>query len=225
MDIAETWRRNRGLVVVWGIGASGIVFMAMLMVMGLRHSPPETFVPTPLEARPARGQLVGPKLVTVDASAGDRWHFFSFEEGTVVQNPEPLGWDIAFRRFRVIANGGAGFAGEGGIADLGEASLDGVAVVPSAGYVANTVRSDSINTAIEEWYDYSYISHLLSPKPRVYAIRTADGRYAKLQFVGYYCPGAVPGCVTFRYIYQGGGGVDMLSHLSDVGTWPNKSRE
>jgi hypothetical protein len=39
----------------------------------------------------------------------------------------------------------------------------------------------------------------------VYAIRTADGRYAKLEIVSYYCPGAVSGCLTFRYAYQGSG--------------------
>jgi hypothetical protein len=209
MEITNVWTRHRGLAAVLAVGACGLAFMAMLVVMGLRRTAPETFAPTSLEPRPARGQLVGPRVVTVDASAGDRWQYFSFEDGTVVESPGPLGWDLAFRRFRVIANGGHGFAGSGGIADLGEASLDGVTVVPSAGYTLNSVRSDTTNGAVEEWYDYSYISHLLSPKPRVYAVRTAEGRHAMLQFVGYYCPGAVPGCVTFRYVYQGGGGVSM----------------
>ncbi len=39
----------------------------------------------------------------------------------------------------------------------------------------------------------------------MYAIRTADGRYAKVEIVGYYCPGAEPGCLTLRYVYQGDG--------------------
>jgi hypothetical protein len=39
----------------------------------------------------------------------------------------------------------------------------------------------------------------------VWAVRTADGRYAKLEMVGYYCPGPQPGCPTFRYVYQGDG--------------------
>jgi hypothetical protein len=40
----------------------------------------------------------------------------------------------------------------------------------------------------------------------VYAVRTADGRFAKLQVISYYCTGAIPGCLTFRYVYQGAGG-------------------
>jgi hypothetical protein len=210
MEIAESWKQHRGLVAVFVVAGCAFAAMALLVVMGLRHSPPDTFVPTPLEPQPAGGRLVGPRLVTVDASAEDRWHFFSFEEGTVVESPGPLGWDLAFRRFQVIANGGDGFMGTGGIADLGEASLEEIRAVPGSGYTGNTAGSDTINAAVQEWYDYSYFSHLLSPKPRVYAVRTADGRYAKLQFVGYYCPGAMPGCVTFRYVFQGAGGVGML---------------
>jgi hypothetical protein len=30
-----------------------------------------------------------------------------------------------------------------------------------------------------------------------------DGRYAALQILGYYCAEARPGCLTFRYVYQG----------------------
>ena len=46
---------------------------------------------------------------------------------------------------------------------------------------------------------------MLSPKPRVWAVRTTDGRYAKLEIIGYYCPGPNPGCLTMRYVYQGDG--------------------
>lgn len=213
MEISSTWRRNRGLIVVLAVAGCAFASMASLVVLGLRRTAPETFVPTPLESRPAQGRLVGPTLVTVDASQANRWQFFSFEEGTVVQRPGPLGWDLAFRRFQVIANGGEGFAGQGGIADLGEGALDEITAVPTTGYVVTRVHSDSVNPAVQEWYDYSYFSHLLSPRPRVYAVRTARGRYAKLQFVGYYCPGAIPGCVTFRYVFQGRGGADMLPSL------------
>jgi hypothetical protein len=39
----------------------------------------------------------------------------------------------------------------------------------------------------------------------VYAVRTADGRYAKVELVNYYCAGVGAACVTFRYAYQGDG--------------------
>lgn len=183
--------------------ASGFVFFS------LQRPEPPTFVPSPVEPAPAGERLVGPRTYTVDASDPDRWTFFSFARGSVVEHPGPIDWDLAFRRFRVIVNGGDGFQGMGGALSLGSASLDGVPVVPEGGYEGTVARGDSVNPALERWYDYSFFSHLLSPRPEVYAVRTADGRYALVEIIGYYCPGALPGCVTFRYLYQGAGGREM----------------
>jgi hypothetical protein len=60
----------------------------------------------------------------------------------------------------------------------------------------------------------------VKPSPRVYALRTADGRYAKLEILSYYCPGAMPGCVTFRYVYQGAGGTELLSGVGSPRSEP-----
>lgn len=191
-------------------GGAFVVVVVLLVAMSIRRPEPPGFAPTAVQERTAANSLVGPELVTVDASDAARWQFFSFAHGSVVDNPDPLGWDVAFRRFQIIVNGGAGFAGRGGVADLGAVPFDSVLAVPAAGYVGTVARSDSVNAALHRWYEYSFTSHLLTPKPRVYAVRTADGRYAKLEFAGYYCPGAAPGCVTFRYTYQGAGGTDMI---------------
>jgi HmuY protein len=46
----------------------------------------------------------------------------------------------------------------------------------------------------------------LHPKPNVYIIRTADGKYAKMRIISYYCDGGqASGCFTIEYIYQGDG--------------------
>lgn len=196
-------------------GAAFLVAIVLLVAMSIRRPQPPTFEPTPIQPRPAGDRLAGPGLVTIDASDASRWRFFSFAAGSVVDNPDRTGWDLAFRRFQVIVNGGAGFAGAGGAVDLGLVPFDSVSTVPAEDYVVTVVRSDSINAALQRWYEYSFTSHLLTPKQNVYALRTADGRYAKLQFAGYYCPGATPGCVTFRYMYQGAGGVDFAGASSD----------
>jgi hypothetical protein len=190
------------------LGVGGALALAMLLfaAAGARRAEPPTFEPTPLTPRPPATGLVGPDTFTVDASDAGRWRFFSFAHGTLLERPAPADWDIAFRRFQVIANGGPGFSGDGGIIDLGSVPFDSVLHAPRDGYVANTVRSDTVNNAIRRWYDYSFLSHLLAPSSHVYVVRTADGRFAKLQFLGYYCPGARPGCVTFRYVYQGAAG-------------------
>jgi hypothetical protein len=62
------------------------------------------------------------------------------------------------------------------------------------------------NGALERWYEYSWMSHRLKPNGHVYAVRTADGKYAKIEILSYYCVDGSPGCLTFRYVYAGDGG-------------------
>ena len=191
-------------VAVWVVGVMTLA-AGVLVSLTLGREPPVTFVPTALEPRPVGDALVGPLRVTVDASDPDRWVYFDFSSGATVEAPAPLAWDLAFRRFDVMVNGGAGFRGRGGARALEATALDSVGAVPGAGYREATSRRDSTNPALDRWYDYGFTSHLLTPKPTVYAVRTADGRYAAIRFLSYYCPGAAPGCMTFEYLYQGDG--------------------
>jgi len=211
------WRelaRNRTAVT---IATVTVLLAATFVTLTLRRPELATFVPSSREPTPAGGELVGPLTYTVDARSSDRWQFFSFSQGTVVTDPRPFEWDLAFRRFQVIVNGGDRFPGMGGVIGLRDAPFDSVSSLPEAGYQGTeAARGDSISPPLEDWYDYSFLSHLLSPTPRVYAVRTADGRYAKFRFLGYYCPGAQPGCVTFEYVYQGKGGREVLSFRSGI---------
>jgi hypothetical protein len=196
---------------VAGLVIGALVLAAAALVLGsLRRPEVATYVPTTADPKDVGSRLVGPVTYTVDASA-ERWLYFDFSTGSTVESPGPLDWDLGLRRFNVIANGGPGFPGEGGAIDLGEVDFQSVGQLPANGYQGNAPGRDSANTALRRWYDYGFSSHLLTPKPRVYAIRTADGRYAKLEFLSYYCPGALPGCVTFRYVYDGRGGRDLIS--------------
>tara|TARA_B100001167_G_scaffold47136_1_gene27184 strand:+ start:218 stop:781 length:564 start_codon:yes stop_codon:yes gene_type:complete len=169
-----------------------------------------TFTPT-VAAAAEVGTEQDARTVTVDASDSEVWRFFDFSRGSVVEAPGEEEWDIAFRRFQIIANGGRGMEGQAGATSLEDMTFESVSSVPETGYVM-AERNDSVNAVLEDWYNYSFTSHLLEPKPIVYAIRTADGRYAKLEILGYYCVGVLPGCTTFRYVYQGGGGVDVISN-------------
>ena len=198
-----------------------VVLAVALVTMSFGRPAVEAHVPTPPNPAEAGETLVGPIDYTVDATSTGEWQFFDFSRGSVVVNPGPGDWDLAFRRFHIIANGGPGFSGDGGIIRLEETDFDAVSELPDAAYVETTVRRDSVNAAIERWYAYGWTSHLLTPHPVVYAVRTADGRYAKVQLLGYYCPGAQPGCLTFRYVYQGAGG-RALGAPAEPGTVVNR---
>lgn len=182
-----------------------VVVAVTLVALTLRQPDVPTYAPTPPAPRDAGRALVGPVVYTVDATSGERWCHFSFRVGAVVDDASAAAWDLAFRRYQIIANGGPGFLGRAGILDLGPVRFDEVQTVPVTDYRENEGSLDPRNPAIGGWYRYGFFSHVLSPKPHVWAVRTVDGRYAKLEILAYYCPGAQPGCVTFRYVYQGDG--------------------
>ena len=129
-------------------------------------------------------------LYTLDASRGDRWQLFNLARNAMVDSGP---WDLAFRRNHVIT------APDAGARDLGLVSFDSVLDVPPAGYEATNFGADTTNPGIGKWYAYSMLSHLLTSQHHVYAIRTADGRYAKLEILAYYCREVGSACYTIRY--------------------------
>ena len=194
------------------VAVAGIIAGAAVLVgLTLRQPMVPTYAPTPLAPHDAGASRVGPVLYTVDATAPDLWRPFSFKLGSVLDDTAAATTggvargDLVFRRYSIVAGLGAG------IRDLGETRFDDVQNVPTDGYVGNEGQADPRNPAIASWYRYGFFTHILSPKPHVWAVRTADERYAKLEIVGYYCPGARPGCLTFRYVYQGDGSTHVES--------------
>jgi heme-binding HmuY-like protein len=190
---------TRPPILVIALAAAFLLLVAALLIGSFTHPefPPYTLTPLPL--RPARigDSLVGPATYTLDASAGDRWRRFDFGRNAAVASGS---WDVAFRRHHVIA------APLAGVADLGAVAFDSVRAVPETGYVATEFRGDTINPGVGKWYAYSMLSHLLTSKRHVYALRTTDGRYAKLEILAYYCRDVGAACYTFRYAFQGDGG-------------------
>ena len=205
-DVGPGGRGHHAQRAIQLTAVAAIVAVAVTLVaFSLRQPEVPTYSPTPPSPRDAGHTLVGPVLYTVDATNPEQWRYFSFHVGSVIENAGAKDWDLAFRRYQIIANGGREFVGGAGIVDLGEVAFADVKTVPDAGYLATEGGTDPRNPAIASWYSYSYFSHVLSPKPHVWAVRTADGGYAKIELVSYYCPRSQPGCLTFRYVYQGDG--------------------
>lgn len=143
----------------------------------------------------------------------NRFTFFSFEEDGIVlaydeadrSDSSSTQWDVAFRGTQIIANGGDSGPGEGGI-QVVTGLFDEVAEAPAGGYLG-AVPGGSGNG----WYNYDPATFTLTPVPgRVLAVRTADGRYAKLRILSYYegAPDPVDPFsdteryYTFEYVYQ-----------------------
>ncbi len=187
----------------WWLVALSATFLAVMAgLLGaslLRPDPPPTFAPGGVREEGPDGVIRGRQ--TLDARDPDRWAFFSFRS---VSEPEPVTWDLAARRFRVVVNGGEGYSGRGGARALGDVPVDSVGVVPVEGYVPTKgpLEGDPRHPVLEDWYRYAFLTHLLHARPVTYAVRTAEGGYAVLRILSYYCPGAEPGCLTFAYAWR-----------------------
>jgi HmuY protein len=188
------------------------VFLAPWLFPG---PPVGNFTITPPNPAEVGNRLVGPVLYTLEARASEQWTFVDFSRGSAVEIPHQfrVDWDLAFQRHKILANGGAtNPKGRGAILNLGEVAFDEVIEAPADGYVEDTIASinpetiTTENLAIKAWYHYNFLTHLLRPKPNVYIVRTADGKYAKMRIISYYCDGGqASGCFTIEYIYQGDG--------------------
>lgn len=167
--------------------------------------------PTKIEPMEAGDRLAPVITYTLDASDTEKWTYFDFSRGGVVEDAEmnSLDWDLAFRRAKILTNSGAtNKNGKGGAMALESNTLDEAAKVPeNSGFEMDYRqynKAENENPALAKWYNYNYINHRLDPKPNVYIIRTADGRFAKIRILTYYCRGEKAGCYTIQYVYQGG---------------------
>ncbi len=186
-----------------------LVVMAFVVVSSLVRREPPSFVPDPVLVDTRAGEDRAAGLVvdtaTIDARDGSRWVYFDFAVGETFQDPI-AGWDLAISRYHVAVNGGRLYAGAGGAIAL-EDPWESVLEAPLDGY---TTTEDELGVgvstpAFERWYSYGFLSHLLEPKGETYVVRTAEGRYAKVRVLSYYCPGATPGCLTIEYAFQSDG--------------------
>ncbi len=157
------------------------------------------------------GKLGDKMLFTLDATDSGAWVHFKLSNATSFKRAEfaknSLDWDIAFRRAKIITNGGeTNKKGMAAVALMDTADFDSVVSVPDEELFMKDNTDDNLyepkNPAIDKWYEYDFWTHRLKPKKNVFVIRTADGRYAKFKILNYYC-GTAAGCYTLLYMYQG----------------------
>lgn len=153
-----------------------------------------------------------------DTANTGRFTFFSLRDSAIVPNSDSATtrWDIAFRATTIIINGGPIRFGQGGAIVLTGTDFNTLETLPETGW---RVDSSATSLAIpvgsgRAWYNYNQQTNVITPIPGVVlGIRTADGRYAKLQILSYYlnAPANPNGFAdrsrvyTFRYVFQPNG--------------------
>ncbi len=152
-----------------------------------------------------------------------KYTLFSLEKNQIIPNSDSATnkWDIGFRGTTIITNSGNSGPGAGGafvyvgtLADLRRIPADSTFRIDNApsGYAITTGSGKG-------WYNYNGATQLVTPIPgRVMVIRTATGKYAKVEILNYYKGGVTPAAnasdqdklskqrfYSFRYVYQSDG--------------------
>jgi hypothetical protein len=148
-------------------------------------------------------------ITSVDATDRMAWRYFDLESSSEVFPAvagDSIEWDLAFQRFRIQTNGGSSGIGGTEVAIVRERPFEEVTSAPVAPYVQDALDGDDENTdpdfaflAGEGWYSYDEGSHILSPRPIVFVIRTPESRFFKVQVLDYYDQSGTSGHLTFRW--------------------------
>jgi len=148
-----------------------------------------------------------------------KFTFYSLENNTVVPSTDSASnkWDLAFRGTTILTNGGSSGPALGG-AFVWNGLFDQLLSIPAdSTFASDNAPNYSIPTGSGRgWYTYSQAEQLVRPIPgKVMVVRTALGKYAKVEILNYYKGGLTPAVTepdsvkyklqryyTFRYRLQ-----------------------
>lgn len=121
--------------------------------------------------------------------------FFSLRENAIVAREDSAStqWDVGFRGTTLIVNGGVSGPGDGGAVVLEETFHDVTEAPADTDFRVDNDDGNAVPTGSGNgWYNYNPQANTVTPIPgRTIAVRTADGRVAKLRIESYY-EGAPP---------------------------------
>ncbi len=143
-----------------------------------------------------------------------RFTLYNLRDNKTVANTDSATnkWDVGFRGTTIIVNGGPIRSGQGG-AYIHTGTFPELITLPASATFAQDQSPTSLAIPARSgagWYNYNQAANVISPIPgRVLAIKTGDGKYAKLEILSYYenapaqpDPASKSRYYTFRYVYQ-----------------------
>lgn len=153
----------------------------------------------------------------------NRYTFYSLEKNAIIPNTDSATtkWDVAFAGTKILINGGTSGTGMGG-AFIFKGLYDSLKTIPAD----STFQTDAAPASYaitygsgKGWYTYDGMNNLITPLAgRVLVIKTASGKYAKMEILCYYKGGVTLATTasdseklnkqrfyTFKYSFQPNG--------------------
>jgi hypothetical protein len=204
-----------------------ISFVCIVAIQIMACSKSET-IPTPVVTVSTKlvKDLIADTVLGLTAngmpySAG-KYTFYSLENNAIIPTADSASakWDLAFMSTRIITNGGTSGPALGG-AFIYTGLFDDLKTIPADSiFKTDNAPTYAITSGSGKgWYTYDQLTSLITPLAgRVLVIRTASGKYAKLEITSYYKGGiTLPVSASdvekltkqryynFRYTYQSNG--------------------
>ena len=203
-----------------------IFAIALINVALLSCSKSTTTIVAPLSATMVK-DLPADTIIGITAQGqpygAGKYTFYSLEKNSIIANTDSATtkWDLAFNGTKILTNNGTSGTGLGG-AFVQVGLFDNLKTI-SADSVFKTDNAPSSYAVTfgsgKGWYTYDPIKNLITPLAgRVLVIRTASGKYAKVEIIAYYKGGVTLDATapdaeklskqryyTFRYIFQPNG--------------------
>lgn len=146
----------------------------------------------------------GTYMTIVDSTSATEWIYGDFETGAEVDAMGP--WDLRFQRFHISTNGGISGSGGVEVAPVSGVTFAQVTSAPASGWISDAADGDDANMdpdyAFEQgdgWYDYNPMTHVLTPKPLVWVVKTEGGSTIKLEILDYYDEAGTAGWFTLHW--------------------------
>lgn len=137
----------------------------------------------------------------VDATDTERWQRLDLDTGEADTN----GWDLTFRRFAILSNGGISGGGGVQLATLPGEAFETLtrAPGPEGNWSVDEPDGDDEDTisdnVFSEWYEYALSDHTLTPKQKTFLVRSTEDRFYKLRILDYYDAAGTSGVLTFEW--------------------------
>lgn len=147
----------------------------------------------------------GSYTTVIDATALDAWPALDLDLGVESVAPDDS-WDLAAQRFHFRLHEGAAGAGGSTVMALGDVPLAAVEQAGGGEWLVDLPDGDDENTtpdyAFEQgegWYDYDSASHVLTPFPTTWLLRTGEGALRALRIESYYDSAGTAAVLRLRW--------------------------
>jgi len=166
-------------------------------------------------------QLEASQVTDLNSVSTKNYTLFSFSDNAIVQNSDSSStkWDIGFRGTTIILNGGSSGPGQAQ-GQIVAGVFNELTEAPEAGFLSDSENEKAI-LGSNGWYSYtgttSVPNHAILPiAGKILVLKTANGRYAKVEIISYYqgnpdtttpafadlATRPASRYFTFRFIYQ-----------------------